>query len=155
QVLIVGGGMIAHDQILPSLYHLQRQQRIGEIGVCASTHETVRKLAENEMLRRAFPRQSFRMYPAAPGDSRQPELFRQAIADLPPRQIVVVGVPDQLHYDVIMEALRRDQHVCAVKPLVLEHRQAVEIAAESRRRGLLVAVEYHKRFDDRSLMARR
>jgi D-galacturonate reductase len=38
---------------------------------------------------------------------------------------------------------------------VLEYRQAVEIAAESRQRGLLVAVEYHKRFDDRSLMARR
>jgi D-galacturonate reductase len=45
--------------------------------------------------------------------------------------------------------------VLCVKPLVLEYRQAVEIATESRRRGLLVAVEYHKRFDDRSLMARR
>src|SRR5437868_14790204 len=45
QVLIVGGGMIAHDQLLPSLYHLQRQRRIGEIAVCASTHDTVRKLA--------------------------------------------------------------------------------------------------------------
>jgi D-galacturonate reductase len=155
RVLIVGGGMIAHDQILPSLYHLQRRGRIGEIAVCASTHETVRKLAENAMLRRAFPGQTFRMYPAAPSDARQPELFREAIAQLPPRQIVIVGVPDQLHYDVIQEALRHDQHVCAVKPLVLEHRQAIEIAAEARRRGLLVAVEYHKRFDDRSLMARR
>jgi len=134
QVLIVGGGMIAHDQILPSLYHLQRQERIGEIAVCASTHETVRKLADNAMLGRAFPGQTFRMYPAAPADAPQPELFREAIAQLPPRQMVVVGVPDQLHYAVILEALRHDQHVCVVKPLVLEHRQAVEIAAESRRR---------------------
>ena len=31
-VLIVGGGMITHDQILPSLYHLQRLGVIGEIG---------------------------------------------------------------------------------------------------------------------------
>jgi len=155
EVLIVGGGMIAHDQILPSLYHLQRQGRIAEIAVCASTHETVRRLAEAEPLRRAFPGQSFRMYPAAPTADRQPELFREAIAHLPPRQIVIVAVPDQLHYGVIIEALQRDQHVCSVKPLVLEHRQAVEIAGESRRRGLLVAVEYHKRFDDRSLMARR
>ena len=155
QVLVIGGGMIAHDQILPSLYHLQRQGRVGPIGVCASTHETVRRLAENDTIRRAFPGQAFRMYPAEPVDGRRPDLYRAAIDDLPPRQIVVVGVPDQLHDEVIREALARDQHVCCVKPLVLRHAQALEIAAESRRRGLLVAVEYHKRFDDRSLMARR
>ena len=154
-VLIVGGGMIVHDQILPSLYHLQRQGRIGEISVCATSHETVRKLAEAESLSRAFPGQSFRMYPAVPAPARQPDLFRQVIGRMPPRQLVVVAVPDQLHHQVILEALRHDQHVCAVKPLVLEHRQAVEIASEAYSRGLLVAVEYHKRFDDRSLMARR
>jgi predicted dehydrogenase len=66
-----------------------------------------------------------------------------------------VAVPDQLHFDVIMTALRHDQHVLTVKPLVLKHSQAVEIENEAYRRGLLVGIEYHKRFDDRSLMARR
>jgi len=155
EVAVIGGGMIVHDQILPSLYHLQRQRRIGGITVCASTHDTVRNLAEAELLRRGFPGQSFRMFPALAANGRQPDLFREVIERMPPRQIVVVAVPDQLHYDVIREALRRDQHVCAVKPLVLEHRQAVEIAQEARRRGLFVGVEYHKRFDDRSRMARR
>ena len=74
---------------------------------------------------------------------------------MPPRQIVMVAVPDQLHYDVIMTALRHDQHVCTVKPLVLQHAQAVEIEREAFARGLVVGIEYHKRFDDRSLMARR
>jgi D-galacturonate reductase len=155
QVLVVGGGMIVHDQILPSLYHLQRAGRIGEIGVCASRHETVRALADAELLLRAFPGQRFRKYPASPGSEPQPELFREQIANLPPGNIVCMAVPDHLHFDIIMEALRRDQHVCAVKPLVLEHRQGLEIAQEARRRGLLVAIDYHKRFDDRSLMARR
>ena len=35
-----------------------------------------------------------------------------------------------------------------------EGAQAAEIEREARERGLLVGVEYHKRFDDRSLMAR-
>src|SRR5262249_15001784 len=48
-----------------------------------------------------------------------------------------------------------DQHVLTVKPLVLKHAQAEEIAREGYARGLVVGVEYHKRFDDRSLMARR
>src|SRR4051795_4284532 len=121
--------MIVHDQILPSLYQLQRLGRIGAISVCASNYETVRRLAEAETIARAFPRQSFRALPDRPGP-RQPELYREALAQLPPRQIVVVALPDQLHFEAIMEALRRDQHVCAVKPLVLERRQGVEIEKE-------------------------
>jgi predicted dehydrogenase len=145
--------MITHDQILPTLFHMQRSGAVGEITVCASRPATVRALAEAESLRLAFPGQSFRGLPES--GERQPELYREAIRRMPPRQIVVAAVPDQLHFDVILTALQHDQHVCAVKPLVLQHRQAVQIAQEARARNLLVGVEYHKRFDDRSLMARR
>ncbi len=155
QVLLIGGGMIAHDQVLPSLYQLQRIGRIGEIAVCSSRYETVRALADAEPIRRAFPGQSFCLYPAAPSERPQPHLFRECIAALPPRQIVFVALPDQLHYDAILEALRHNQHVISVKPLVLRHAQALEIAREARARNLFVGIEYHKRFDDRSLMARR
>jgi len=153
EVLIVGGGMITHDQILPTLFHMQRSGAVGEITVCASRPATVRALAEAESLRLAFPGQRFRGLPES--GEQQPELYREAIRRMPPRQIVVAAVPDQLHFDVILTALQHDQHVCAVKPLVLQHRQAVQIAQEARARNLLVGVEYHKRFDDRSLMARR
>lgn len=156
EVLIVGGGMITHDQLLPSLYQMQRQGRIGEISICALNRRPIVALAEAEGLRAAFPGQSFRGYPESGDlDRAYPDLYRQVIERLPPRQIVVVAVPDQMHYDAIMTALRHDQHVCTVKPLVLKHAQAVEIEREAFRRGLVVGVEYHKRFDDRSQMARR
>ena len=154
QVLIVGGGMITHDQLLPSLYQMQRLGRVGEIAVCASRFATVNQLARAETLRGAFPGQTFRGWPEREG-APQADLFREAIGALAPRQIVVVAVPDQLHYSVTMAALVRDQHVLCVKPLALESRHAAEIAHEAQARGLLAAVEYHKRFDDRSLMARR
>src|SRR5580700_7034318 len=153
QVTIVGGGMITHDQILPTLYHMQRSGRVGEITVCASRPATVKTLAAAEALLLAFPGQTFRGLPDS-GDP-QPELYRDTIRGMPPRQIVVAAVPDQLHFDVIMAALDHDQHVCAVKPLVLHHKQAVEIEQKARSKNLVVGVEYHKRFDDRSLMARR
>lgn len=154
EVLIVGGGMITHDQLLPSLYHMQRQGRIGPISVCASRFGTVQNLARAETLLRAFPGQSFRAWPDRDGPPR-PDLYREAIAALPPRQIVVVAVPDQLHYQVVMAALERHQHVLCVKPLALAYRHAAAIERQAHARALLVAVEYHKRFDDRSLMARR
>jgi predicted dehydrogenase len=154
EVLVIGGGMIVHDQILPSLYQLQRLGRIGAITICASTHETVARLAANAEIRRAFPGHTFRMLPDTPGP-RLPELWRGALAQLPPRQIVFMALPDHLHYDVILAAVRSEQHVIAVKPMVHRYAQSLEIGEEARRRNLLVAVEYHKRFDDRNLIARR
>ncbi len=157
-VLMVGGGMIAHDQLLPALYQLQRDGVIGEIDVCAQTARTMAALADNQTLRDAFPGQSFRPHPdfrqVSDPDQRHPHLYRDVLARMKPRQLVVMALPDQLHFQVVMEALAADQHVIAVKPLVLTHREAQEIAAVAHGRGLFVGVEYHKRFDDRALMAR-
>lgn len=145
KVLLLGGGMIAHDQILPALYHMQRRGRIGAITVCARRRETLQKLADAPALGRAFPGQSF-------GADTRP--YGEIMAGLPARQLVIVGLPDQLHFDAVMTALRHDQNVLCVKPLVLTVAESKTIEAEARCRGLLVSVEYHKRFDDRSLMAR-
>ncbi|MEZ5355589.1 MAG: Gfo/Idh/MocA family oxidoreductase [Bryobacteraceae bacterium] len=152
-VLMIGGGMIAHDQILPSLYQLQRTGVIGDIAVVAQRAQTVRALAQNEMIRRAFPGQSFRGAPDS--ETPQPDAYRGELAALAPRQIVIVATPDQFHYEMVMAALAHDQHVIAVKPLVLSVADARRIEQEAKRRELFVGVEYHKRFDDRSFLARR
>jgi predicted dehydrogenase len=153
-VLIVGGGMITHDQILPSVWQMQRAGRIAEVAVSAYRYADLATLAGSGMLREAFPDRSFKWWPARDGPP-QPELYKEAIASLPPGNIVIAAVPDQLHFDVVMTALRHDQHVCCVKPLVLRYSQAKEIEQAAYERGLVVGIEYHKRFDDRSLMARR
>lgn len=155
-VLVVGGGMITHDQLLPSLYHLQRLGRVGRLQVCALQSGPLRALAESPRLQEAFPDSRFESHPGLSESPEKtfPNLYRELIATLPPRNLVVVAVPDQLHYGVIKEALEHDQNVLTVKPLVLKFEQAEEIDALARRRGLLVAVEYHKRFDRRALDAR-
>jgi D-galacturonate reductase len=156
ETVVVGGGMITHDQILPSLYHLQRLGRIGSITICALNSAPLRTLADAKRLQEAFPGHTFRALPALsePPEKAYPELYREVIAKLPPRNLVVVAVPDQFHEPVIKAALEHDQHVLTVKPLVLKYAQAVEIEKLAHRKGLLVGVEYHKRFDRRSLDAR-
>jgi predicted dehydrogenase len=146
QVTIAGGGMIAHDQILPSFYQLQRLGRVGQITVCARHAGTLDALAEADPLRQAFPGQSFHQVVGS---------YREAIAPMPARNLVVIALPDQLHFDAVMAALEADQHVIVVKPLVMKASEAETIEREALRRGLFVGVEYHKRLDDRSLMARR
>jgi predicted dehydrogenase len=146
QTTILGGGMIAHDQILPSFYQLLRLGLVEQIVVCARHAATLDALAASEPIQRAFPGRSF-------VPSLDP--YRETIARMPPRNLVVVGLPDQLHFDAVMAALQADQHVIAVKPLVLKASEAETIRHEALRRGLFVGIEYHKRFDDRSLIARR
>ena len=156
-VVIIGGGMITNDLLLPSIYHLQRIGAVGQIRICALNMAPLKFLRDNPDLKQAFPNQSFTAYPdlSGPADRNHPDLYKRVLAEMPPRQVAVVAMPDQMHHEVVMEALRRDQHVLCVKPLVQKYEQAEEIREAACARGLFVGVEYHKRFDRRSLIARR
>lgn len=156
-VCIIGGGMITNDLILPSVYHLQRAGIAGKISICALNNGPLAQLKKNKELQEAFPGQDFEAHPSLenPPEKQFPDLFKKILAGQKPRQAVIVAVPDQFHYDIVMEALRCDQHVLCVKPLVLKYAQTVEIEKIAYKKGLFVGVEYHKRFDRRSLLARR
>jgi D-galacturonate reductase len=156
-VVIVGGGMITYDLLLPSVYHLQRTGYVEGIKVCALDSPPLKALKKSKEISEAFPGQDFEAYPSIsePEEKKYPELFRDIIARIKPRQLVIVAMPDQLHYNVVMEALKNNQHVLCVKPLVLKYEQAIEIEKIAHEKGLFVGIEYHKRFDRRSLIAKR
>jgi predicted dehydrogenase len=149
--------MITHDQVLPSIAHLRRLGQVGRITVAARHSGTMRTLLESADLRTAFPDLDVTPFPALsePAGRSHPDAGATVIRRQAKRQIVIVAVPDAAHYDLVMEALRADQHVICVKPLVQHHEQAREIASFARERGLFVGVEYHKRFDRRALVAKR
>jgi len=157
-VTIVGGGMITEMQILPALYHLQRLGLINRINICALNAAPLRLIAGNQVLREAFPGHSFTAYPdfqAVSDEEEFPVLYQQVIARMSARQIVFIALPDQMHHDAAVFALRHEQHVLCVKPLTLKYNEAVNIERLAYEKGLFVGVEYHKRFDDRVGIARR
>ena len=49
-ITIVGGGMITHDQILPSVYQLQRLGRVGEIGIVALRRSFLNALENSDTI---------------------------------------------------------------------------------------------------------
>jgi predicted dehydrogenase len=156
-VVIIGGGMITYDLLLPTVYHLQRTGYVKNIKICALDSPPLKALKNSQEIKEAFPGQDFEAFPSVkePEKNKFPELYEKVIAKMKPRQIVVVAMPDQLHYPVVMEALKHNQHILCVKPLVLKYEQAAEIEKIAFAKGLFVGVEYHKRFDRRSLMAKR
>jgi D-galacturonate reductase len=156
-VSIIGGGMITYDLLLPSSYHLQRTGFINKIKVCALDSAPLKSLKNSREIQDAFPGQDFEAYPpvSEQEEKKFPELYKEVLSGMKPRQLVIVAMPDQLHYPVVMEALRNNQHILCVKPLVLKYEQASEIEKIAYEKGLFIGVEYHKRFDRRSLMAKR
>lgn len=156
-ITIVGGGMITYDLILPSVYHLQRTGYVNNIKVCALDSGPLKALKNSKEINEAFPGQSFEAFPSVdePEANKFPDLYKKVLQEMKQRQMVIVAMPDQLHYEVVMEALKNNQHVLCVKPLVLKYEQEAEIEELAYEKGLFVGVEYHKRFDRRSLMAKR
>ena len=71
-------------------------------------------------------------------------------------EVLFVAVPDHLHAPAILQALAHGVHVIAEKPLCLHTAEADRIIAEAEERGLVVAVDMHKRYDPfvRELMTR-
>jgi predicted dehydrogenase len=153
---IIGPGMIVHDLILPAVYHLQRNGWVGDVTVCGTRPASLLALKNNSEIKEAFPGQDFKAMPDPAAEKEtQPELYKELLKKLDPFQVVIVALPDQLHFRVVMDALEADQHVLCVKPLVLSFAEAAEIERKARERGLMVVIEYHKRFDRRALIARR
>jgi len=48
EVVVVGGGMITYDLILPSLYHLQRTGTVGNIKICALDSAPLKALSSSK-----------------------------------------------------------------------------------------------------------
>ena len=84
-----------------------------------------------------------------PSDSthRDPDAYKAAIDALSPGDAITIFTPDTTHYPIALYAIQRGIHVLITKPAtkLLEHHQ--HLLAESRRHGVFVFVEHHKRFD--------
>lgn len=153
---IIGAGMIVHDLILPAAYHLQRLGYVKDISVCGTRVSSLQALKDNTVIKDAFPGQDFTAHPALDStSSNNQELYKTVLTKMAPYQAVVIALPDPLHYQVVMDVLDHYQHILCVKPLVLTHKHGAQIAKKAHEKGLFVGIEYHKRFDRRSLMARK
>jgi len=94
-ISLIGSGMYATEVILPSLYQLQREKLVGKIGVSSLNIKNVDKLSKNQLLKEAFPSQTIDKYAST----------KDSISALEPNQLVIIAIPDHLHYEIIIEAL--------------------------------------------------
>jgi predicted dehydrogenase len=142
--LVVGGGMITEEVILPTLFQQQRRGSIGKITVVS------RRAATVEHLRQLFPREKFAGLPdpaKVDSDSSHAEGYKDAIKKLSKPGVVIVATPDHLHTPVILSAVEEGHHVIVEKPLCLKVKEVYQIMEAASKNSVYVLTDYHKRHD--------
>jgi len=142
-VLLIGGGMISEEVLLPTLFQEQAAGRIGKVSVATRRSSTI------QHLRQIFPGREFTGYPEAAGGSEvaDPDAFQKALADLERPGAVVVATPDHLHTPMILAALEAGFDVVTEKPLCIKTADAWKIIESADEKAAYVYTDYHKRHD--------
>ncbi|MGQ9554014.1 MAG: Gfo/Idh/MocA family protein [Anaerolineae bacterium] len=143
-ILLIGGGMISEEVILPTVFQEQRQGRVGEVAVASRRASTIKHLRD------IFPGKRFAGYPDpdhVPLDESRPDAFREALAALQPPAAVIVATPDHLHTPMILEAVNAGFDVVVEKPLCLKVADAWRITELAEAKAAYVYTDYHKRHD--------
>jgi len=131
-----------------SLFDMRSRGLVGKIrlaGRDASRFEAVRHHFETN-LKSAYTNldTSFEAYPK---NGRNDEAYKEALSDMKPGSAVMIFTPDDTHFTIARDALEAGMHVLVAKPLVKrvqEHQLLMDLAAK---KGLLLMLEVHKRFD--------
>lgn len=73
--------------------------------------------------------------------------WEDVLKDFPDLDVMAVATPDNLHTPVVLAALKNGTHVITEKPMCLSVHEADEIVALANEKGLVCAVDMHKRYD--------
>ncbi len=73
--------------------------------------------------------------------------WEDIIADHPDLDVLIVATPDHLHTPAILCALEAGVHVITEKPMCLDMNEADAIIKLANKKGLIVGVDMHKRYD--------
>ncbi|KAJ3078872.1 hypothetical protein HK102_004184, partial [Quaeritorhiza haematococci] len=71
----------------------------------------------------------------------------KAMDQMNPGDAVTIFTPDDTHFDIALYAIRKGLHVLIAKPAVKTLKEHLQLKEEARKHNVLVAIEFHKRFD--------
>ena len=144
-VVLVGGGMISIEVILPTLFQERREGRIGNISICSLDAKSIKRVQSE------FPDEEFIPYPdpskVEDETKAYPDDYKRAIDSLGEHGFVLVATPDHFHTPVIMYAIEKGKDVVCEKPLCLKVDEIWKIQGKAKEKGLYVYTDYHKRHD--------
>ncbi|KAH9273703.1 hypothetical protein BASA83_004036 [Batrachochytrium salamandrivorans] len=132
------------------LYDMRRRGKVDWIGMVGTTGR------KNSGLRAHLDSQIARGYKDMdvttelfPADdvTYSPTEYMRAIDRMQPGDGITIFTPDDTHFDIALYAIRHKLHVLIAKPAVQSVAHHKILIQEARNHGVLVVIEFHKRFD--------
>jgi len=75
------------------------------------------------------------------------EAYKAAVQSYMPGDVAIIFTPDDTHFSIALECVKRGMHVLVTKPVVKLLDEHVALAEAANEHRVLVCVEVHKRFD--------
>ncbi len=143
-VLVIGGGMICEEAVLPTVFQERRLGNVSKVTVVSLNSAIIARLRE------VFPDEEFVGLPdpeTTPPDQNMPTAYKDALAEMGENGLVYVTTPDHLHTQMVLDAVNAGLDVVCMKPLCLKMDEAWQIIELAERKNAYVFTEYHKRRD--------
>jgi len=150
-VLLIGGGMISQEVVIPTLLQERLRGIVGALHVSALNAGIIKQCEE------LFPGGQFVGYPDPARhkpDDNHPDMYKEAMDKLGEHGVVVVATPDHLHTRMILDAIEAGCDVIVMKPLCLKVGEAHQIIEAAEKNAVYVGTDYHKRLDRAVRLAR-
>lgn len=132
-----------------TLFDLRRRGKVGNlsmVGTSGSKFPSIRQHLQKNITEAYNGLDTdFTSYPA--DTERDPEAYKAAIDALSPGDAITIFTPDSTHYAIALYAIQKGVHVMITKPAVKRLAEHQHLISESRKHGVFVYVEHHKRFD--------
>jgi len=142
--LVIGGGMISEELVLPALFQERRRGNVGKVQIVSLNAAIIKRLRD------AFPDEEFGGFPDPKEhalDEAIPAGYKEFIQKLGDHGIVYVTTPDHLHTQMVIESVEAGHGVVCMKPLCLKLDEADRIIECVEKNAGYVLTEYHKRRD--------
>jgi D-galacturonate reductase len=148
----VHGGAAASDKsagvVALIAFDLRRRGKLGRIAIAArdgTRFDGVRRHFAERITAPYGLDASFEAFPG--GGQRVETAYKDALARFQPGDAAIIVTPDDTHFSIAMAAVERGLHVLVAKPLVKRLEDHLGLERLARERGVVVAVELHKRWD--------
>ena len=164
KIALVGAGMFGGDVHLRAYADLQRfgiAGQLARLGLDDHSRDLAPvefKLVAVATRSEASARKSADFFKSITG--HEPKCYHgdtpwdDILNDIPDLDVMAVATPDHLHTPVILAALAKGVHVVTEKPMCLALNEADQIIELAQSKGLIVAVDMHKRYDPDHLRIR-
>ncbi len=161
KVLVIGAGMYVTGRggygvgtVLSALAQLSKSQTITEVIIIATSKDNKKTVDDatsniNQKLKSQL-KVSYRAI-----DPNQLDQQVSKICHNENISAAVVSTPDHIHYEPIRALINSKVNCLVVKPFVPTLREARDLLKLQEKSGIYGAIEFHKRFDESNLYAKR